>query len=144
MTTFVSTTPAPNIDVEIKNDDVYPEITVDYLLSNYRIDTEINKNIVRTHLQTAVYDVNADLAVGDFKSTIQNQSLTDEQAFRYRDAVYYKAKAELQMTYRDTSATAVGHDRADGKEDIAGDSRRLSWSAIQKLLGNSTNRVRLI
>ncbi len=132
-------------EVSITNKSFYPEISITDLKDSYRINSDTKGSLIANALQTAVYDTNTILSEWwQSKTETALQDISDELVHHYKNAVYNKALASIANDYRDTSATKLGHDRADDNDLIADEYNRRAWASVQRILGQTTTRVTLL
>ena len=134
----------------------WPHIRLADLRAAGRIDSAITAERLHYAATAAVLYVNRQLAAYQAAALQQGIiSLTEAHpgnhingepvaVWHYRRAVYSYTQAELLETYADYSATGATAERAEAKQEQAGDYRREAHGAIADILGRHRTNVELI
>lgn len=151
--TAPSSTPTPAATV-VTNDGFFPDIDLDQLREQMRLDGTVTLARLRGAVVDAVISVNHELTswkaakiAGGITSLADTQPKIGGASVyvtRYLSAVYRTAKADLTERYRDFDATKSGEDKAEQLEDTIGDDRRHARWAIRDILGIHRSTVELI
>lgn len=142
-------------DITIPNAAFFPELALADFRNAVRLDGTVVDDRAVQALETAMYDVNGQLAEWmqehqaegvNTLADVPNPAWQPESYYtrQYLRAVWSLAKANLVERYRDYDTTGTGHDRADALEPADADYRRDAAWAIADILGRSRTTVELI
>lgn len=157
---LIATAPAATQDAPdganvITNDGWFPDIDMLHVRKAVRLDGTVTDERLRGALVIAMAAINDDLrtfagahaslgvlTLADVLApTIDGESIN---LARYRNAVYYTARADLVEKYRDFDSTKSGHQAADQLENTVDDDRRTARWAVRDILGVGRMTVELI
>lgn len=151
--TAPSSTQAPAVTI-VTNDGFFPDIDLDQLREQMRLDGTVTLARLRGAAVDAVISVNHELeawkasrvagGVTSLADTLPKIGGASVYLILYLSAVYRTAKADLTERYRDFDATKSGEDKAEQLEGTIGDDRRHARWAIRDILGIPRSTVELI
>lgn len=141
--------------VTIANAPFFPNLDLATFRSSVRIDGTVTDDRAVQALESAMYDVNGQLAewmqkqqaasVNALGDVVQPSWQPESYYTRlYLRAVWSLAKANLVERYRDYDTTGAGHDRADALIPTDDDYRRDAAWAIADICGEKRTTVELI
>lgn len=139
----------------IPNAGFWPDIQPSHFRDAERIDSSITDVRVNLALQTAMADINRqladwqqrqqDLGAGHIDKVMAPHWLpAGSYTALYLRAVYATATASLLERYRDHSATGAGDERGEAKDMAADDYRRDARWAVAEIEGRTHTTVELI
>lgn len=151
---YDSNPPETSVDA-VSNAGFWPDIKPSHFRDAERIDSSITDVRVNLALQTAMADINRQLA--DWQQRQQDDGAdkiedvvppkwlpADSYSALYLRAVYATATASLLERYRNHSATADGDERGEAKDMVADDYRRDARWAVAEIEGHTHTTVELI
>jgi hypothetical protein len=151
--TAPSSTPTPAATI-VTNDGFFPDIDLDQLREQMRLDGTVTLARLRGATVAAVISINHELAawkasrmaggVASLADTLPQIGGASVSLTLYLSAVYRTAKADLTERYRDFDATKSGENKAEQLDDTIGDDRRHARWAIRDILGIHRSTVELI
>jgi hypothetical protein len=154
---FTATEPSsapPPETTTVVNDGFFPNIDLQRLRGEVRLDGTVTPERLRSAVVEAVVSINAELAEWKARQQLAGVILLEQmepkidgeavQLRLYLTAVYRSVKADLNEKYRNYDATKSGVDEADKLLQMAEDERRAARWAIRDLLGLPRTTVELI
>ncbi|MCW8965196.1 MAG: head completion/stabilization protein [Candidatus Pacearchaeota archaeon] len=151
----VTANPNDTSDQTLINLSFYPDIAVAAFRTAIRAQDTITDQRVIEVLQTALIDVNDELAEWQATQELAGYTKIDEVPAKmygplselthlYKTAVYSKAKAQLMENYTDADNTDTGDDRAESMDNSKDAYLREAREAIRKIIGVPRVTVELI
>ena len=146
--------PNDTSDQTVVNLPYYPDITVDAFRKTKRVQDTITDQRVIEAIQTAMINVNDQLATWKEKqellgyATLANVPSDDYNGTTrhqhcYLTALYARAKSILAENYRDIDTTPDGDNRANELENTVDFYLTESTVAIRKILGKTRSTIEL-
>lgn len=123
----------------------WPDISLTEARETVRIHGTVSDARLLDALSAAAISVNIDLSSWRAKvADSMPDGMSQQQAFLYRRAVHFHAKAELLERYRDFDGSAERDRLREADIDPAEDARRVERWAISELIGRPRLTVELM
>lgn len=154
MSGFIATGPASTAGQSLANDGFFPDIALDSLRAQLRLDGSVSDARLSAATISAILSVNADLEPFRQHHAANTQQLADIEAphiagtsalvHLYQRAIACSVGAELAERYRSYDATNSGNSAADELTPSIDEYRRDARFAIRDLLKQVRVTVELI
>lgn len=150
MSGFAFNAPSTTENAEIKNDDFFPNITLDQVRKGVRLDGSVTNERLKDSIINAMLEVNKQLKSLKLKANQLNELGTlvidgiPDTEHHYRKAIYSCVSSDINEKYQSYDSSEAGQKKAEELKRTIGEQRRnLRW-AIRDLLGINRCTVDLI